>query len=103
VVDNLVDNAVDASPEGGTVFVGGRVVDGQVQVLITDQGRGMTPEERLHAFDRFWRSPRAKPGGGSGLGLAIVDRLVRGSGGEVRLEDAPGGGLRAVVVLPAGH
>ncbi len=103
VVDNLVDNAVDASPEGGTVFVGGLAVDGQVQVLITDQGRGMTPEERLHAFDRFWRSPRAKPGGGSGLGLAIVDRLVRGSGGEVRLEDAPGGGLRAVVVLPAAH
>lgn len=101
VVDNLVDNAVEASAEGTTVVVGGLAVDGRVQVLVTDQGRGMTPDERQHAFDRFWRSPRAEPGGGSGLGLAIVDRLVRGSGGEVRLEDAPGSGLRAVVVLPA--
>jgi signal transduction histidine kinase len=72
-----------------------------VRIAITDAGRGMTPEERRHAFDRFWRSTRSAPGAGSGLGLAIVKRLVEGSGGTVTLEDAPtGSGLRAVVELP---
>ena len=101
VVDNLVDNAVAASAEGGAVVVSAEAHGQHVRIAITDAGRGMTPEERRHAFDRFWRSTRSAPGAGSGLGLAIVKRLVEGSGGTVTLEDAPtGSGLRAVVELP---
>jgi signal transduction histidine kinase len=72
-----------------------------VRVSVTDTGPGMSPEERAHAFDRFWRATTSAPGGGTGLGLAIVRRLVEGAGGSVRLEEGPGGrGLRAVVALP---
>jgi signal transduction histidine kinase len=101
VVDNLVDNAVTAAPDGGEVVVSAEGDGAHVRVTVTDTGRGMTAEERQHAFDRFWRSTRSSPGAGSGLGLAIVKRLVEGSGGTVALEDAPSGtGLRVVVDLP---
>lgn len=101
VVDNLVDNAVAAAPDGGEVVVSAESDGAHVRVTVTDTGRGMTAEERQHAFDRFWRSTRSSPGAGSGLGLAIVKRLVEGSGGTVALEAAPSGtGLRVVVDLP---
>ena len=101
VVDNLVDNAVAASSDGGDVVVSAESEGTHVRVAVTDTGRGMTADERTHAFDRFWRSTRSSPGAGSGLGLAIVKRLVEGSGGTVALEDAPSGtGLRVVVDLP---
>ena len=58
----------------------------------------MAEEEREHAFDRFWRGQDDRRG--SGLGLAIVKRLVEADGGTVRLDEASGGGLRAVVRLP---
>jgi signal transduction histidine kinase len=83
--------------------VGASLTGDSVQIVITDKGPGMSPEERQHAFDRFWRSPRSTRGEGSGLGLAIVHRLVVGAGGEVRLDAAPTGtGLRVVVDLPRG-
>ena len=65
-----------------------------------DQGPGLSPDARVRAFDRFWRAPGAPPGG-SGLGLAIVRRLAETSGGTARLEDAPGGGVDAVIDLIA--
>ena len=101
VIDNLVDNAVEASPDGGEVEVAAEGEGGHVRVIVTDAGRGMTPDERAHAFDRFWRAPTSRPGAGSGLGLAIVQRLVQGAGGSVSLHEAPSGtGLRVVVELP---
>ena len=101
VIDNLVDNAVQASGHGGTVLVGVAAVGGTVRIMVTDSGPGMGDDDKAHAFDRFWRSPTSRAGAGSGLGLPIVRRLVEGARGTVRLEDAPGGqGLRAVVELP---
>lgn len=98
VLDNLLANALDASPSGGTVVVGGRRVNGTVELHVTDEGPGMTPAQREQALDRFWRGGE---GSGFGLGLAIVDRLVRTDGGHVDLREGPGGGLDAVVVLAA--
>lgn len=101
VVDNLVDNAVAASPEGGEVVVSAESEGPHVRIAVTDSGVGMTDDERRHAFDRFWRATTSTPGAGSGLGLPIVMRLVEGAGGTVTLHDAPSGtGLRAVVDLP---
>ncbi|HVM57747.1 MAG TPA: ATP-binding protein [Gaiellaceae bacterium] len=97
VLDNLVANALDHAPGGTTVTVGVRPANAWVELHVTDEGPGMTPEQRARAFDRFWR---AGPGpGGSGLGLAIVRRLVEADEGRVELADAPGGGLDAVVRL----
>jgi signal transduction histidine kinase len=72
---------------------------GSVELRVRDEGPGMTPEQRSRAFDRFWRA--GAPGAGTGLGLAIVHRLVTADGGAIELREAPGGGLDAVVRLPA--
>jgi signal transduction histidine kinase len=96
-VDNLVANALEASPEGTVVTVAVRAARGAVEVHVVDQGPGLTSEARTRAFDRFWRAgPR---GGGSGLGLAIVRKLVDADDGDVELRDATGGGLDAVIRL----
>ena len=98
VLDNLLENALEASPEGGTITVETRIAAPWVEVRVRDEGPGLTPEERERAFDRFWRS---RDGEGSGLGLAIVRRLIEQDGGEVRLLEAPSRGLEAVVSLRA--
>ena len=102
VLDNLIANALDAAPAGTAIAVGVTGVNCAVELSVADAGPGMSAEDREHAFDRFWRGS-GTPGaqGGSGLGLAIVRRLVEADGGTVALEEAPGGGLRAVVRLPA--
>ena len=97
VLDNLLANALDASPPGTTITVDGRRANGLVELHVTDEGSGMTTAEREQALDRFWRG--AGGGDGFGLGLAIADRLVRTDGGRVDLREAPGGGLDAVVIL----
>ena len=100
MLDNLIDNAVKASPRGSTVTVRAARADGRVEVHVIDQGPGLSDEERRHAFDRFWRSG-ATGRGGSGLGLAIVDRLATASGGTAELRPGDGGGTDAVITLPA--
>jgi len=99
IVDNLLDNAIEACPSGGEVRVhaGGR--GHRVDIHITDQGRGLDAQGRKRAFDRFWRAPDASPGSGSGLGLAIARQLARLSGGELELQSPAGGGVDAVITL----
>jgi signal transduction histidine kinase len=105
VVDNLIANAIDASPHGGVVRLAGGTRAGRTEVHVADEGPGLAPDERSRAFDRFWRGPTARRSGGlggSGLGLAIVRRLVEADGGTVRLGVASGGGVDAVVSYPTG-
>jgi signal transduction histidine kinase len=97
VLDNLVANALAAAPAGSTVTVSARRAGTWAELCVRDEGPGLSPEQRDRAFDRFWRA--GSGAGGSGLGLAIVRRLVEADEGEVELEDAPGGGLAAVVRL----
>jgi signal transduction histidine kinase len=98
VLDNLVENAFEASPPGGTVTVVAQAAPPWVELRVRDEGPGLGPEERRRAFDRFWR---AQTGEGSGLGLAIVRRLVEADGGSVELVEASSGGLEALVRLRA--
>ncbi|NJP51648.1 HAMP domain-containing histidine kinase [Streptomyces sp. SBST2-5] len=111
ILDNLLSNALRHSPAGTTVTVELRLNpparralrDGRpsrVDLHVTDEGPGMTAEQRARAFDRFWRAPGA-PKGGTGLGLALVQRLAHASGGEAALRAAATGGLDAVVSLPS--
>jgi signal transduction histidine kinase len=108
VLDNLLANAIDASPVGGEIHVQVRPADGgRVELHVIDHGRGLSDVERQHAFDRFWRGDAGGSAdgsarlGGSGLGLAIVRRLAAADGAVSELRDAPGGGVDAVVVYPA--
>jgi len=93
VLDNLLANALDASPAYTTIRVETR--PGELHVL--DEGPGLTDAERERAFDRFWRASSAP---GSGLGLPIARRLVEVDGGTIELRDAPTGGVDAVVRYP---
>jgi signal transduction histidine kinase len=97
VLDNLLSNALEASPSGTTVWLRTAQTGDIVAVHVVDEGPGMTKLERERAFDRFWRGRRGSSG--SGLGLAIVKRLVEADDGEVKLREAPGGGIDAVVRL----
>jgi signal transduction histidine kinase len=72
-----------------------------VQACVDDTGPGIADEERERVFDRFYRAPGAGSSG-NGLGLAIARQVVDMHRGGVRLESNPGGGLRAIVTLPAG-
>jgi signal transduction histidine kinase len=98
VLDNLLENALEVSPHGGTITVEIRSAPPWIELRVRDEGPGLKPEERERAFDRFWRN---RTGAGSGLGLAIVRRLVEQDGGGVELLEAPGHGLEAVARLRA--
>jgi two-component system sensor histidine kinase MprB len=87
-VGNLLDNAAKWSPEGSAISV---EVEGTT-VSVVDGGPGIPAPERARVFDRFYRSPGAGEVPGSGLGLAIVEQIVSDHGGEVFVDDAPGGG-----------
>jgi signal transduction histidine kinase len=102
VLDNLIANALDASPPGTAVTLSATRAGDRVELHVADEGRGLPAADRRRAFDRFWRGPGGGKDDGSGLGLAIVARLVHADGGEVELREAPGGGVDAVVRLGVG-
>lgn len=101
VVDNLLANALTVAPAGTAITFECRAAAGRACLSVEDRGPGLPAAERERAFDRFWRGT-VERGPGSGLGLAIVKRLVEADGGTARLEEALGGGLRAVVELTPG-
>ena len=71
------------------------------EVSVRDRGPGIAPEHAQYVFQRFWRAPDARRTPGSGLGLAIVQQVAESHGGEVRVEQAPGGGALLRMCLPA--
>ena len=99
VVCNLVVNA-DTHGRGVTgVLV--RDAGPHVEIVVDDAGPGVPPPLRSEIFERFSRGPHARAvADGAGLGLALVAQHVRRHGGQVRVEDRPGGGARFVVTLP---
>jgi signal transduction histidine kinase len=99
IVDNYIDNALNAGSAGNEIIVDASRRDGWVEVDVRDRGPGMPTQQLEHAFDRFWRATTSTHTG-SGLGLAIVRQLAEASGGEVALANRHGGGLEAKVRLP---
>ncbi|WP_092666902.1 sensor histidine kinase [Agrococcus carbonis] len=102
-VQNLVSNAVQYSPEATHVGVGVRVVDGIVEIAVTDKGVGIAPEEAERVFERFYRvdPARSRVTGGTGLGLSIVKHVAVSHGGEITLWSRPGQGSTFTLRLPA--
>ncbi|MEW2396421.1 HAMP domain-containing sensor histidine kinase [Streptomyces sp. NPDC046862] len=93
VLDNVLSNALEVSPDGGTITVEVESRGDEVVLSVLDEGPGMSDAEKSRAFDRFWRGQGLTGRTGSGLGLAVVRQLVSDDGGTVALRDAPGGGL----------
>lgn len=101
VVTILVDNAIHHGPSGSTVRVAvGPDEHGGGVLTVDDEGSGIAAADRSRVFDRFWRAPGAS-NGGTGLGLAIARWVVLRHGGSIVVGDAPSGGARFEVRLPA--
>ena len=97
VLDNLIDNALRYSFPGTEVRVETGEGDGSAYLAVADTGPGISPEDRSHVFERFYRGASGRRAGrGTGLGLAIVEEHVRRCGGEIRLVDGPGTRVEAV-------
>jgi signal transduction histidine kinase len=94
---NLIENALQHTPAGTEVEID---VTAEPSVHVSDRGPGVPPELRQRVVQRFWRADRRK-GEGSGLGLAIVSRILSAHGGRLSVDDAPAGGARFSIHLPA--
>lgn len=101
VLRNLVENAVNYTPTGGTITVRAAISGGRFQLSVADTGPGIPPDDLTRVFERFYRvdQSRARPGG-TGLGLSIVKHLAHVLDGTVSVENQPGGGARFTVTLP---
>jgi two-component system phosphate regulon sensor histidine kinase PhoR len=101
ILRNLVENAVNYTPVGGTVEIAADIVDGKYRLQVKDTGPGIPQEDVARVFERFYRvdKSRTRPGG-TGLGLSIVKNLVHVLGGEVSVANRPRGGAEFTVTLP---
>jgi PAS domain S-box-containing protein len=98
VFQNLIENAIQHSPRGGTVTVQAAAGEpGMVQVTVADRGPGFREDDLPHIFEPFFTRRR----GGTGLGLSIVQRIVEQHGGDISAENRPGGGALITVRLAA--
>jgi two-component system phosphate regulon sensor histidine kinase PhoR len=102
ILDNLVDNAVKYTPDGGTIRVRWRGEDGQVGLEVQDTGIGIPEQDLPRIFERFYRVDKARSRelGGTGLGLAIVKHLAQAMRGSVRATSRLGEGTTFHVRLP---
>jgi signal transduction histidine kinase len=103
VFTNLVDNALKFTPRDGTVTLHAIQDRGEVQVSVSDTGKGIPAEAISHIFDRFYQADESRASGekaGAGLGLAIVDEIVAAHGGRINVRSALGRGTGFIVHLP---
>jgi two-component system phosphate regulon sensor histidine kinase PhoR len=102
ILDNLVNNAIKYTPEGGSVEVAWRREGAYVRLEVRDTGIGIAPDDQDRVFERFYRvdKARARELGGTGLGLSIVKHTAQALGGRVGLESKIGQGSTFRVWLP---
>jgi len=98
---NLIDNAVKFSHDGGIVSLDAYRAGTNAVITVSDHGRGISPADQPHIFDRFFRGDRARTGDGAGLGLSMVKWIAEAHGGSVRLVQSSASGSVFEVVLPA--
>jgi two-component system NtrC family sensor kinase len=101
VAANLIENAINYTPEGGTVTVAARAEDGQVLISVTDTGIGIPLADQPYVFDKFYRASNTREShSGTGLGLSIVKSIVENHNGRIWVDSQPGAGATFTVVLP---
>ena len=103
VFTNLVDNALKFTPPGGMVRLSSGLMEGAVQVQVSDTGVGIGADDLPRIFERFYQVDKSRQGGagrGVGLGLAIASQIVAAHGGEIKASSQPGKGSIFSVRLP---
>lgn len=105
VVTNLVENAMKATPAGGSITISAEVLEQEVQVHVADTGVGIAPEQQKKIFNRFYRVEHksSKHGAHLGLGLSICQQIVEGHNGRIWVESEEGKGSRFSFSLPLVH
>lgn len=97
---NLLHNAVKFTPEGGTIAVTLSLDDEKAVISVSNTGAGISEDDMLHVFERFYKADRARGSGGSGLGLALSKKIVELHGGTISAKSEPGAGSIFTVRLP---
>jgi len=105
VLRNLLLNALQHTPPGGTVTVAARLAGGPLEVTVADTGVGIAAEDLPHVFERFWRADPSRArgdrlAGGTGLGLSVAQSLVEAQGGRIWVESTLGRGTAFRFTLP---
>jgi PAS domain S-box-containing protein len=96
VLENLIRNAVEAMPEGGSIRVEARVIEDRLELRVADSGPGVLPQDVERIFEPLFTTKKT----GTGIGLAISKRLVEAHGGAIRVETVPGRGTTFTINLP---
>lgn len=114
IMNNLLSNAYKFTPDGGNIKVGltirskeddASLADDMLRISVADTGRGLSDADKKLVFDRFYQvnGTEMQPYGGSGIGLNLVMQFAKLHGGDVHVEDNPGGGAKFVVDIPVRH
>ena len=102
VIDNILNNAIKYSPDGGKIKVGMKTTDAQLIISISDEGLGIPKKDLPRIFDRFYRvdKARSRAQGGTGLGLAIAKEIIKQHKGFIWAKSEYGKGSTFTIVLP---
>jgi two-component system, OmpR family, phosphate regulon sensor histidine kinase PhoR len=102
ILNNLLSNALNYSPEGGEVKISARVLGDFMEIKVADQGIGIPPEEIPKIFEKFYRvkDPKTRQVTGTGLGLSIVKGIVEAHRGSIDVESTVRVGTTFRILLP---
>ena len=98
---NLTENAVKSCADGGRVLISCKKSENEVRIIVSDNGKGLTPEQLLRITEPFYRTDKARSrkDGGAGLGLALCKSIVECHGGRICFDSQPNSGTKVEVIL----